>query len=260
MIADKFYTNPLLAKHLIEVTKTKIDFSKYDVLLEPSAGSGSFYFNLDTDKRLGLDLYPDAKEIIKQDFFGFRPDRTKKYLVIGNPPFGRVSSLAVKFFNTASEFSDYICFIVPRTFRRVSVQNRLNLNFHLLYEEEIPSNSFTPTMNVKCVYQIWERRNTKRELIILSSTTKDFKFVSITNRFNADFAMLAYGGKCGRIERIIPTSGLRSWHFIKVNDSTKIEEVINNLNSLDYSICEDTARQNSIGMKEVCELYNKKYN
>jgi len=259
MIADKFYTDPLLAKHLIEVTNSKIDFSKFDVLLEPSAGSGSFYFNLDKSKRLGLDLYPDANEILEQDFFTFKYDSNKKYITIGNPPFGRVSSMAVKFFNTASNFSEYICFIVPRTFKRVSVQNRLNLNFHLIYEENIPANSFTPSMNVKCVYQIWEHRKQKRNIVILPSFTNDFKFVSIANKDNADFAMLAYGGKCGRIERVIPTTGLRSWHFIKVINDKNVEEIIARLNSLDYSICEDTARQNSIGMKEVCELYNNKY-
>jgi hypothetical protein len=44
--------------------------------------------------------------IQRQTFFDFQPDPIKKYAVIGNPPCGRVCSLAVKFFNKAAEFSE----------------------------------------------------------------------------------------------------------------------------------------------------------
>ena len=37
------------------------------------------------------------------------------------PPFGKVSSLAIRFFNKCAQFSDVIAFIIPRTFNKVSV-------------------------------------------------------------------------------------------------------------------------------------------
>jgi len=71
------------------------------------------------------------------NFFDFIPEN-KKYIVIGNPPFGKNSSLVINFFNKSAEFADVITFILPKTFKRVSIQNKLNLNFILIYNEDIP--------------------------------------------------------------------------------------------------------------------------
>ena len=54
---------------------------------------------MDNTKKIRLDIEPKEKDIIKINFFDYKPEEDKKYLVIGNPPFGKVSSLAVKFFN-----------------------------------------------------------------------------------------------------------------------------------------------------------------
>ena len=81
-------------------------------------------------------------------------------MVIGNPPFGKISSFAVRFFNKSAEYAEVIAFIVPRTFKRVSVQNRLNLNFHLIYNEDLPMKPccFEPKMGAKCCFQIWKKK------------------------------------------------------------------------------------------------------
>jgi hypothetical protein len=132
----------------------------------------ALFFNLlDPMKRIGLEIDPslgdpDAKpttndhtmetKIIKKDFFDFVPERNKKYLVIGNPPFGKGNSKAIQFFNQAALFSDCIAFILPRTFKRISLQNRLNLYFDLSYSEDIPTDPccFIPKMGAKCCFQI----------------------------------------------------------------------------------------------------------
>jgi len=120
---DRFYTNPDVSKRLTEKVFEILDEKDYNIFLEPSAGSGSFLQWLPPEKRLGLDLVPASDEIIEQDFFKFKHKEGKKYLVIGNPPFGRQCSLAYRFFNHAAEFADSIAFLIPRTFRRVSIQN-----------------------------------------------------------------------------------------------------------------------------------------
>ena len=130
MSLDQFYTKPEVA----ELCCNLMDFSKYNKILEPSAGTGVFLELLPEDKRIGIDLEPKHPEITKQDFFLYKGTED---LVIGNPPFGRVSSLAIKFFNHAATFADTIAFIIPRTFRRVSVQNKLNLHFHLVEDIEL---------------------------------------------------------------------------------------------------------------------------
>lgn len=267
---DKFYTNENISKKCINILEKYIDFNNYDYILEPSAGNGSFYKFLPSYKTLGIDLEPKFDGIKKMDYFDFIPLKNKKYIVIGNPPFGKNSSLAVKFFNKSSNFADFIAFIVPRTFKRVSIQNQLDLNFKLLYNEDLPLKPccFTPKMNAKCCFQIWKKDEIPRELIKYDKTHPDFDFLKLgpkdsknqpTPPLNADFVMKAYGSNCGELKcQDLNNLRPKSWHWIKSNIDN--EELKKRFNSLDYSISKDTVRQDSIGQQEVIYLYKMKYN
>lgn len=267
---DKFYTIPSISKKCIEEMGYFYNWDTWDLVIEPSAGDGSFLTQLPTDKKIGIDILPEHKDVIKKDFFSYHPPIScSDILVIGNPPFGRNNSLSIKFFNHASEWANVIAFIFPRTFRRISVQNKLNLNFHLMYDNEIPTEpcSFKPSMMAKCCFQIWERRSEKRSIIKLPTNNDDWEFLPYgekdkegqpTPPKNADLAIRAYGGKCGEIV----TENLhilrpKSWHWIK--SKIDINTLINRFNSLDYSLSLDTARQNSIGKGELLQLYLEKY-
>jgi predicted RNA methylase len=267
---DKFYTIPSISEKCINIVGYKYDWNSWDIVIEPSAGNGSFLNKLPTEKCIGIDIAPEHNNIIKQDFLTYTPKTEfKNILVIGNPPFGKVSSLAVKFFNHSSEWASVIAFIIPRTFRKISVQNRLNSNFHLIYDEDIPSEpcSFSPPMLVKCCFQIWERQIQKRNIIELMTKHEDWDFLPFgpldkhkqpTPPKGADFAVRAYGGKCGEIIK----TGLeclrpKSWHWIK--SKINIEVLIERFESLNYSSSKDTARQNSIGRGEFVKLYSDKY-
>ena len=96
---DQFYTNEDVSIKCFEILKKEVNIESYDIQLEPSAGTGSFYKLMNPQKRIGLDIEPKYKGIIKQDFLTYNPDASKSYICIGNPPFGKVSSLAIKFFN-----------------------------------------------------------------------------------------------------------------------------------------------------------------
>ena len=138
---DKFYTTSNYAKHCINKVFELYNLNSFDLIIEPSAGNGSFFNQINFINKIGLDLLPENKDIIKIDFFNYNPPENKKcILVIGNPPFGKVSSIAIKFFNHASTWSNIIAFIIPRTFRKISVQNKLNKNFHLIFDEDTPTN------------------------------------------------------------------------------------------------------------------------
>jgi hypothetical protein len=265
---DKFYTLPECSKKCIDKTCELYDIERWDLIVEPSAGNGSFFNQIQSDKKIGIDLLPDNENIIKQDFFDYYPPPNKEdILVIGNPPFGRVSSLAIKFFNHSAKWASVIAFIIPRTFRKISVQNRLDDRFHLVYDEEIPNKPccFTPEMSVKCCFQIWEKKENKRDLIELPKTHNDWQFLKLGKRdstgqptppLNADFALRAYGGKIGDIK----TEGLnelrpKSWHWFKSNIDKKI--LIDRFMQLDYSNSVNTARQNSMGRAELVALYTE---
>ena len=157
---DKFYTIPSYSKKCINKVNELYDNDSWGLIVEPSAGNGSFYNQIESSNKIGIDIAPEIDGLVKQDFFTYQPpENTKRILVIGNPPFGRVSSLAIQFFNHAAHWADVIAFIIPKTFRRISVQNRLNDSFHLMYDEDVPDKpcSFTPNMSVKCCFQIWKK-------------------------------------------------------------------------------------------------------
>jgi hypothetical protein len=263
---DKFYTIPEYSKKCIDKIIELYDITKWDLIIEPSAGNGSFLHQIPSNKKIGIDISPEHNDIIKKDFFEYTPPINKNnILVIGNPPFGKVSSLAIKFFNHSSKWANVIAFIIPRTFRKLSVINKLNDMFHLIYDEEIPNNPccFSPPMMVKCCFQIWEKKDIKREIINLPTSYKDWEFLKFGSKdkegqptppINADFAIRAYGGNIGDIK----TTNLnelrpKSWHWIKSNiDKSKL---IERFKKLDYSNSLNTARQNSMGKAELIQLY-----
>ncbi len=267
---DKFYTLPAISEKCLQTIGSRYTWSDWGLVIEPSAGNGSFLTKIPNDKKIGIDISPEHKDIIKKDFLTyFPPNNVGKILVVGNPPFGRVSSLAIKFFNHASIWADVIAFIIPRTFRRVSVQNKLNTNFHLVFDEEIPMEpcSFTPPMMAKCCFQIWEKKDISRSIVKLPTTHTDWDFLGFgpkdangqpTPPNGADFVIRAYGGKCGEIvDMNLETLRPKSWHWIKSNIHK--HTLMERFNALDYNVSLDTARQNSIGRGELVRLYSVTY-
>ena len=278
---DKFYTNLNVAQHCINKTDEVYPLESFDTIIEPSAGAGSFSCQIIHKNLLAMDIMPEENSINinTQDFLTYYPIKasSSRFLTIGNPPFGKNSSLAIKFFNHASQWSDVIAFIVPKVFRRISIQNKLNPLFHLVHDEDIPSNpcSFHPPMNVKCCFQIWRisYEGVKRPIIKLPTTHADWKFLSFgpldesgqpTPPEGADFAIRAYGGKCGQIidnSEELKTLRPKSWHWIQcIPDHVKKDVLINRFDTLDYSNSNNTARQNSIGKGELVSLYSDVFN
>ena len=264
---DKFYTVPSVAKECLQTIGQRYSWESWDFVVEPSAGNGSFFFQIPTAKKVGIDLVPGDSRIQTQDFFTFCPSVSGKILVVGNPPFGKVSSLAVKFFNHAATFASVIAFIVPRTFRRRSVQNKLHTSFHLVHDTELPLEpcAFSPPMMAKCCFQIWEKRSEQRVVEALSLTHPHWTFLSYgpldtdgqpTPPLNADFALRAYGGSCGDLVcQGLTSLRPKSWHWIKATIDKDL--LMQRLSTLDYSISQDTARQNSIGRAELVLLYQQ---
>jgi hypothetical protein len=259
-----------VAEKYIAALGQRYTWESWDLVVEPSAGNGSFLVRLPTRKRVGIDVAPENDEIIKGDFLAYvPPPGARNILVVGNPPFGRVSSLAVKFFNHAADWATVIAFIVPRTFRRISVQNKLASHFQLEFDDSIPAkpNAFAPPIAAKCCFQIWARTAAPRKTITLSTKHADWDFLPLgpkdardqpTPPSGADFALRAYGGRCGEImtaglERLRP----KSWHWIKARlDGATLRA---RFERLDYSLSLDTARQNSIGRGELVRLYSEAY-
>ena len=176
---DKFYTKRTVAKMCVDT----LDLERYDVLLEPGAGAGACFDLLPAAQREGYDLEPahPGGEIKTLDFFDYQADPTKTYLAVGNPPFGKNSSLAKRFFAHAASFAQTIAFVLPRTFRKSTTINQLPRDFHKVEEIVLPLESFewpdgTP-YEVPCVFQVWERKEIEREEIVDAKTHAEFSFL-----------------------------------------------------------------------------------
>jgi hypothetical protein len=68
---DKFYTHPDIAKMFVDKINEICPLADYDMVLEPSAGSGNILRYL-PDSAIGLDLAPEADGITQQDFFEYK--------------------------------------------------------------------------------------------------------------------------------------------------------------------------------------------
>ena len=171
---EQFFTKEDTAKYcynnlLSFLYKEKIDISNY-TFVEPSAGNGSFFNLLDSKNKIGLDLMPLSDGILEQDFLLWSPDDlTKKYIFIGNPPFGYRAWLALAFMNSAAQYADYIGFILPMSFQsdgKGSPKNRVN-NMKLVHSEILPNDSFyrldNKKITVNALWQIWKKGNSDLE-------------------------------------------------------------------------------------------------
>lgn len=157
---DKFYTKKDTAKSLISTASRilGVDLTSAPTL-EPSAGSGAFSSQL--GNVAAYDLYPESDSVVKQDFLAdFSIPNVENRIAIGNPPFGKKGVLALKFLNKCGQMCKAVCFILPSTFRRWSVQNHIDDDLRLIYEEDLPLDSFEfdgEPFSLNCVFQIWTR-------------------------------------------------------------------------------------------------------
>jgi predicted RNA methylase len=196
-LLDQYYTRPQIATHCYEAFVDRFDPRRYRIV-EPSAGTGSFMCLLPPGS-LGYDLAPRHPAIMQADFLTLKIRVDKPLAFIGNPPFGKNASLAVRFFNRAAMQGDVVAFILPRSFRKASIQNRLNRDFHLVYDEILPADAFEfkgVPYDVPTIFQIWERRAVERSLWHVETRHPDFEF---TTSDHAHFAIQRVGANAGRI-------------------------------------------------------------
>ena len=225
---DKFYTKPGLAKYLI----SKIDLTKYELVVDPCCGDGSFYNNLNCNK-IGIDILPGISGVIKHDFLTWNFNKniqSSKVLTISNPPFGKQGSLAMNFIKKSLEFSDTIAFILPLSFAKDSVKNKIPEYLHLEYEEILPDDSFLLDGNsysVKCVFQIWVKKPFKREKI---KKVKEIGFSYTNNKELADFSVRRVGVYAGKAFLDCDKSK-QSHYFIILDKKEKINFIIQKLNN-----------------------------
>ena len=249
---DKFYTKPEIAKKCIELVP---NIEEYDLIIEPSAGNGSFSKQL---KCIAYDIEPEDETIIKQDWFLVTKPSAKKILVIGNPPFGMRSSLAKEFIKHAIKIgAETIAFILPDTFSKITNQPKTVFpdNWRLIVEHKIQDNSFTyenKNYHVPCTFFVWTKQQGKENLRkVKLESSEDFIFLKRGDS-DADFCI---NGNNGKVRELNEITNQKAEHYIKAQNKTK-EELKEIFKSIKYNFKSSVNGGNAwINQQDILESY-----
>jgi predicted RNA methylase len=255
---DKYYTKDIVVELCLNIVKKYIQINPDELIIEPSAGNGSFITGIKsiTSNFKFYDLEPDNDEIIKQDYLLYDYEETfSKIHIIGNPPFGRQSSLAIKFIKKSCEFCDSVSFILPKSFKKDSLKKTFPLNFHLIFEIDLPDKSFLVDgveHNVPCIFQIWEKKPTNR---VVNEKLEPVNFIFVEKTKNPDISFRRVGVNAGTIYKKIDEKSIQSHYFIKFTNGKSITDNMNKLSTIIYDF-NNTVGPKSISKQELIFKFN----
>lgn len=228
---EQFYTIPDVANECVKFMIEKI--GKEHKWIEPTAGTGSFLDALEfygVSQYQAFDIDPKDSRIKRSDF---RKESFKEfdYAFIGNPPFGRACSLAIKIFNHCAKFAKFIGFIVPKSFNKVSIQDQLNLNFHLMWSMACPPVSFKNENGevyggetLQTEFQIWQLQDQTPRSKMQQYRSSTFRFVKKSDDY--DLCFRTHGSGAGKV--LEPGNyNPRTTAFIKIIDPVALDGIRN---------------------------------
>ena len=260
---DKYYTKDSVVDLCLNFVKKYIEINTDDLIIEPSAGNGSFILGIKeiTNNYKFYDLEPDNNEIIKQNYLLYdyntiiKEVSGNKIHIIGNPPFGRQSSLAIKFIKKSCEFCDTISFILPKSFKKDSLKKTFPLNYHLILETDLPDKSFLvdgKEHDVPCIFQIWEKKLNNR---IVNKKLEPLNFIFVKKTENPDISFRRVGVNAGTIDEKIDEKSSQSHYFIKFTNGISTIDNINKLSTITYDF-NNTVGPKSISKQELIFKFN----
>jgi hypothetical protein len=256
---EQFYTPQDLAIELVASVEKTLGPLKDKTILEPAGGSGSFIeavAKAGAKKIISFDIEPLHESVSRGSFLDQEIHETG-VITISNPPFGRNNSLSIPFFNHAAIFSDAICFIVPRSWRKWSVTNRLDLNFELALDLDLDldyvdaSGELISTKSrLATCFQIWKRTDTPRIPIRI----KDMDIVRKVSPAEADVSLTIFGYGCGKLKTQFELIANTTQMFLKLVHPRALAT----LRQVDYSkFYKNTAYTEALSLQEINYLLNE---
>ena len=226
--------------------------------LEPAGGTGTFIECLAShgiSNVVSYDIEPHhaqvqhTKDFLKEDL-----SHLNGCLVLTNPPFGRLHQLSIPFFNKCAESADYIGFLIPRSWRKWTISNRLDLNFHLVHDEPFKINFVTATGEelqgggISVCFQIWQRKETKRQKVHV----EDRGYLIRCPREESEVGITTYGYGTGKLRE--PTDDKTGTYYFKL----KSPWVMRALKEIDFGpFMENSMMIPSLSMMEINFLLNE---
>ncbi len=219
---EQYYTPIHVADEILDNLEQLIGSLKKRTVLEPAGGTGSFITaaqNHGVTQFISFDIEPHHPLVTKGDFLTKRLSEPG-LVTVSNPPFGRNNALSIPFFNHAAAASDVIAFIVPRSWRKWSVQNRLDRRFELVRDDDLGINyvdhrgALLSRKNLlrTCV-QYWRRTEKLRPLY----KVRDMNLISRSTPEQADAAITQFGYGCGTLRTNFDRVPNTTQMFVKLN-------------------------------------------
>jgi predicted RNA methylase len=257
---EQFYTPEELAIKLTKQLALLVGDLEGKLVIEPAGGTGAFVKaakDLRAKKVISFDIEPKSPDIALGDFLEADLSAVTGAITISNPPFGRNNSLSIPFFNKAAKHSDYIAFIVPRSWRKWSVINRLDRDFHLIHDQDLSIDYVDETgemiwqkSNLRTCFQVWQRQDKQRELI----KVQDMGLISKVSPKEADVALTVFGYSCGLVRTEFEKVPNSTVMFLKLHD----DRVLAALKKVDFSrFYRNTAYTEALSLQEIRFLINE---
>jgi predicted RNA methylase len=256
---EQYYTPKPLAIELVSQIEKVLGTLAGKTILEPAGGTGAFIeamLAIGAKKVISFDIEP-LHELVSVGDFLEQEINESNLITISNPPFGRNNSLSIPFFNHAAKVSDAICFIVPRSWRKWSVINRLDLGFELALDldleidyvdaDGLPLSSKT---HLATCFQIWKKANTRRQIIRVT----DKGIIEKVSPDQADVSLTIFGYGCGKVKTKFEPVANTTQMFLKL----KHPQALAALERVDYSkFFKNTAYTEALSLQEINYLLNE---
>lgn len=256
---EQYYTPKTLARELVARIEDVLGPLAGKSVLEPAGGTGAFIdavVECEVKSVISFDIEP-LHEMVTEGSFLDQEISQRNLITISNPPFGRNNSLSIPFFNHAANLSDAICFIVPRSWRKWSVTNRLDLRFELVLDIDLDidyvdagGEALSNKSHLATCFQIWRKTDKSRQIV----KVVDKKIFEKVAPDQADVSLTIFGYGCGKVktdfERVPNTTQM----FLKLHHPDALAA----LESVDYSkFFKNTAYTEALSLPEINYLLNE---
>jgi len=256
---EQYYTPKPLARELVAQIENVLGPLAGKTVLEPAGGTGAFIeavIDRGVERVISFDIEP-LHELVTEGSFLDQQILDRNLITISNPPFGRNNSLSIPFFNHAANSSDAICFIVPRSWRKWSVTNRLDLRFELVLDIDLDidyvdasDEALSTKSHLATCFQVWKKTGQTRKLVkvvdkgIIEKVTPD----------HADVSLTIFGYGCGKVKTEFEKVPNTTQMFLKLQHPQALQA----LESVDYSrFFKNTAYTEALSLQEINYLLNE---
>ena len=115
---DQHFTKPPVVQRCLAQLG---DLSSCDLVIEPSAGNGVFPEEIAHERKVGIDIDPQHKSVVKAGWLEYEVDSGfERVSVVGNPPYEQYHKLSSAFIRRTMSFDNVktVAFILPNVYRK----------------------------------------------------------------------------------------------------------------------------------------------